>query len=70
VPWKLVPQEPETAFIGLSFALRGPASGGPRFVTCCSQVFDSEGVGLEFVAFDTDRERVRADGDNPFLSRE
>jgi hypothetical protein len=70
VPWKMVPQEPETAFIGLSFALRGAASGGPRFVTCCSQVFDAEGVGLEFVAFDTDRERVRVDGDNPFLSRE
>ncbi len=51
VPWKMAPQEPDTAFIGLSYALRGDGTSGPRFVTCCSQVFDAEGVGLEFVAF-------------------
>ncbi len=70
VPWKMVPQEPETAFIGLSYALRGDAAGGPTFVTCCSQVFDAEGVGLEFVAFDSERDRVTVINDNPFLSRE
>jgi hypothetical protein len=70
VPWKMAPQEPETAFIGLSYALRGDGTSGPRFVTCCSQVFDAEGVGLEFVAFDTERDRVTVINDNPFLSRE
>lgn len=70
VPWKMVPEEPETAFIGLSYALRGDTRSGPRFVTCCSQVFDAEGVGLEFVAFDTDRDRVTVINENPFLSRE
>ncbi len=70
VPWKMVPQEPETAFIGLSYALRGDSPSGPRFVTCCSQVFDTEGVGLEFVAFETDRDRVTVINDNPFLTRE
>ncbi|MDQ3688940.1 MAG: hypothetical protein M3406_02695 [Chloroflexota bacterium] len=70
VPWKMVSQEPETAFMGLSYALRGDATGGPRFVTCCSQVFDAEGAGLEFVAFDTERDRVTVVNDNPFLTRE
>ena len=70
VPWKMVPQEPETAFMGISYALRGDGTTGPRFVTCCSQVFDAAGVGLEFVAFDTERDRVTVVRDNPFLSRE
>lgn len=70
VPWKMLPHEPDTAFIGISYALRGEVSSGPRFVTCCSHVFDADGVGLEFVAFDTARERVTVVNDNPFLSRE
>ena len=37
------------------------------FVTCCSQVFDSDGAGLEFIAYETDD--VRIERDNPFLSR-
>ena len=40
---------------------------GPRFVTCCSQVFDAEGAGLEFVAYDA--HDVEVQRDNPFLSR-
>lgn len=70
IPWKVVPQEDDTAFVGLSYALRGDVGAGPRFVTCCSQVFDAEGVGLEFVAFDTARDRMTIVNDNPFLSRE
>ncbi len=65
VPWKLVETGEDVAFIGLSYALR--ISGSGRFVTCCSQVFDADGAGLEFVAYETDE--VRVERHNPFLSR-
>jgi len=67
VPWKLAETDPETAYIGLSYAVRPVESNRPRFVTCCSQVFDAEGAGLEFVAYDA--HEVEVQRDNPFLSR-
>jgi hypothetical protein len=67
VPWKLAEADPETAYIGISYAVRPPDSDRPRFVTCCSQVFDAEGSGLEFVAYDA--HEVEIQRDNPFLSR-
>lgn len=67
VPWKLADMDPDTAYIGISYAVRSVESGRPRFVTCCSQVFDSEGSGLEFVAYDA--REVEVQRDNPFLSR-
>jgi len=66
VPWKLADASEDTAYIGLSYAIRSKP-GSDRFVTCCSQVFDSDGAGLEFVAYDTDDVRIQRD--NPFLSR-
>lgn len=67
VPWKLADADAETAFIGISYALRSSDGELPRYVTCCSQVFDAEGSGLEFVAYDARDARVFRD--NPFLSR-
>ncbi len=67
VPWKLAETDPETAHIGISYAIRPPESDRPHFVTCCSQVFDAEGSGLEFVAYDA--HEVEVQRDNPFLSR-
>jgi hypothetical protein len=67
VPWKLADTDPETAYIGLSYAVRSPDSHRSRFVTCCSQVFDAEGSGLEFIAYDAHEFEVHRD--NPFLSR-
>ncbi len=67
VPWKLAETDPETAYIGISYAVRPITSDRPRFVTCCSQVFDAEGAGLEFVAYDV--HEVEVQRDNPFLSR-
>jgi hypothetical protein len=67
VPWKLRDTDPETAYIGISYAVRPVESDRPRFVTCCSQVFDAEGAGLEFVAYDA--HEVEVQRDNPFLSR-
>ena len=67
IPWKLAEADPEMAYIGISYALRSARTGTPRFVTCCSQIFDSEGTGLEFIAYDaTD---VNVQRDNPFLSK-
>ncbi len=67
IPWKLADTDEETAYIGISYAVRPPESDRPRFVTCCSQVFDSQGSGLEFVAYDA--HEVQVQRDNPFLSR-
>lgn len=67
VPWKLADSDPDTAYIGISYAIRPPASDRPRFVTCCSQVFDADGSGLEFIAYDA--HEVEVHRDNPFLSR-
>ncbi len=66
VPWKLADPDPEMAFVGLSYAM-GVEAGRARFITCCSQVFDAEGAGLEFIAYETgEASVVRGD---PFLSR-
>jgi hypothetical protein len=67
VPWKLAETDPDTAYLGISYAIRKTNSNQPRFVTCCSQVFDAEGAGLEFVAYDA--HEVEVQRDNPFLSR-
>lgn len=67
VPWKLADQDPETAYIGLSYAVRAVTDDRPRFVTCCSQVFDSDGAGMQFLAYETDDAHIERD--NPFLSR-
>jgi hypothetical protein len=67
IPWKLADTDPETAYIGISYAVRPVESDRPRFVTCCSQVFDAEGAGLEFIAYDA--HEVEVQRDNPFLSR-
>ncbi|MCA8162066.1 argonaute/piwi family protein [Burkholderia cepacia] len=73
IPWKLAPMAgvPEdTAYIGLAYALRGDPKSA-QFVTCCSQVFDADGGGMQFVAFEA-KEQVadpREARRNPFLSR-
>ena len=66
-PWKLADSDPETAYIGISYAIRPLESENPRFITCCSQIFDAEGSGLEFIAYDANE--VRLQNKNPFLSR-
>ena len=68
VPWVLADADPETAFIGIDYALRPAATAASRFAICCSQVFDAEGTGIEFVAYEADG--VRMFGKNPFLHRD
>ena len=67
IPWKLAGMDPETAYIGISYAIRPQSANGSRFITCCSQVFDAAGAGVEFVAYDAHEFEVHRD--NPFLSR-
>lgn len=74
VPWKLAPIRgvPEgTAYIGLAYALRGDPRRA-QFVTCCSQVFDADGGGMQFVAYDAHDpiEDVETARRNPYLSRD
>lgn len=73
IPWKLAPLKgvpDNTAYIGLAYALRGDPQQA-HYITCCSQVFDADGGGMQFVAFEArdpvlDLEEARR---NPFLSR-
>jgi hypothetical protein len=67
VPWVLADMLPGTAFIGIDYALRSATGPDTRFAICCSQVFDAEGSGLEFVAYEAD---VKLFGKNPFLRRD
>jgi len=67
MPWRLAAQDKEAAFVGISYALRPNPSGGKRFVTCCSQVFDAGGTGLEFLLYEPGD--LRVENDNPYLSR-
>ncbi len=73
VPWKLGPLQGvphHTAYIGLAYSLRNNADGA-KFVTCCSQVFDADGGGMQFVAFEA-RDPVEETPEirrNPYLSR-
>ncbi|MGN8544656.1 hypothetical protein [Bradyrhizobium sp. C9] len=67
-PWLLADVEPSTAFIGIDYALRAGGESAQRFVICCSQVFDAEGSGLEFVAYEADG--VHTFGKNPYLRRD
>lgn len=67
VPWKILNSDPGVAYLGLSYALQRDDTG-TDFVTCCSQIFDSDGAGLEFLAYRTEGARIIRD--NPYLSRD
>jgi hypothetical protein len=68
IPWRITPTtRATTAYIGLHYAIRGGTRN--EYVTCCSQVFDSQGGGLEFIAYNLEP-RDRGSRNNPHLSRE
>lgn len=68
VPWRITPTtNTTTAYVGLHYAIRGGTRN--EYVTCCSQVFDSQGGGLEFVAYNLGP-GDRGPRKNPHLSRE
>lgn len=70
VPYKLLTgglMNPGTVYVGLAYGVREPGGPDQQFVVCCSQMFDSAGGGLEFVAHDFGNE---VDARNPLLSAE
>jgi hypothetical protein len=65
-PWRLHhTNDSNVAYVGLSYAIRGGTRDA--FVTCCSQVFDADGGGMDFVAYDIGQ---GFDLDNPHLTRD
>ncbi|MYE84748.1 MAG: nuclease PIN [Gammaproteobacteria bacterium] len=66
VPWKLTGLSSDEVFIGISYAMKGDPDG-PQYTTCCSQIFDPDGTGFRFVAYDA-KEFTQDRSRNPYLS--
>ena len=66
VPWKLTDFNKNEMFVGISYAMKRDSSGN-NYTTCCSQVFDSDGTGFRFVAYDA-KEFNQDSDENPYLS--
>ena len=66
IPWKVTGLNQKEVFIGVSYAMKAD-SRGTEYTTCCSQVFDPDGTGFRFVAYDA-KEFTRDRQDNPYLS--
>lgn len=66
IPWKLADLDKDEAYIGLSYAIKKVPEGND-YTTCCSQVFDPDGTGFKFVAYETKDFLTDRKG-NPFLS--
>lgn len=68
VPWALANTRPKTAYVGIDYALRSSTDAPSRFAICCAQVFDSDGAGLDFIAYEA--EDVSVFRRNPFMHEE
>lgn len=66
IPWKLSGLRTDEAYIGISYAMK-TGQDGTLYSTCCSQVFDPDGTGFQFVAYDA-KEFTQDGHKNPYLS--
>lgn len=66
IPWKLTGLNRDEAYIGIGYAMK-KGTGGNLYTTCCSQIFDPDGTGFQFVAYDT-KDFTQDAQKNPFLS--
>jgi hypothetical protein len=51
IPWKLAQIDKDEVHIGISYAIKRHPDGN-EYTTCCSQIFDPDGTGFEFIAYD------------------
>lgn len=66
IPWKLTGLNENEAYIGIGYAIKSDNRGN-EYSTCCSQVFDPDGMGFQFVAYDA-KEFTQDRAKNPYLS--
>lgn len=70
-PWKIADYDKDKAYIGISYAMKQNEQGETNYITCCSQMFDPDGTGFEFVAYDVAEDGYEIDTKkNPYLKKE
>ncbi|MFH2001226.1 MAG: SIR2 family protein, partial [Planctomycetota bacterium] len=65
-PWVLDGLDPDTAFVGLGYAINQRASKGKHIVLGCSHLYNAQGQGLQFRLSRIENPIIS--GGNPFLS--